>query len=112
MPTGDPRLEARARGALQDADAELFVSAVTAFELTDLQGRGRVSMTEDIATIAGPMGFSIIDFPADAWRVLAMLPTIHGDPIDRMLIAHAIALDLTLVTADRMIARYPVKTLW
>jgi PIN domain nuclease of toxin-antitoxin system len=29
-----------------------------------------------------------------------------------MLIAHAIAADLTIVTADKLIRRYPVATLW
>lgn len=36
----------------------------------------------------------------------------HGDPVDRMLIAHAIHADLTLVTADGLMRRYPVKSLW
>jgi PIN domain nuclease of toxin-antitoxin system len=40
------------------------------------------------------------------------LPDIHRDPVDRMLIAHAIAAGLVLVTADRQIDRYPVRTLW
>lgn len=34
------------------------------------------------------------------------LPFIHKDPFDRMLIAQAIATDLTLVTTDDEIARY------
>jgi PIN domain nuclease of toxin-antitoxin system len=33
-------------------------------------------------------------------------PIVHGDPADRILIATARALDLTLVTHDRAILRY------
>jgi PIN domain nuclease of toxin-antitoxin system len=40
------------------------------------------------------------------------LPGIHKDPFDRLLVAQAIADDLTLVTADAHLARYPVKILW
>jgi len=43
---------------------------------------------------------------------LAKLPTFHRDPFDRMLICQALHLDLTLVTSDAVIERYPVKTMW
>jgi len=35
------------------------------------------------------------------------LPAIHGDPFDRMLVAQAASEGLTLLTADKMVARYP-----
>jgi PIN domain nuclease of toxin-antitoxin system len=112
VPTGEPRVSERARDALADGAAELFVSAVNAYELVAVQRRGTVAMTESIADIAGPMGFSVLDLPADIWRIAAGLPDIHRDPIDRMMIAHALHDDLTIVTADKKIRRYPVKTLW
>jgi PIN domain nuclease of toxin-antitoxin system len=37
------------------------------------------------------------------------LPDIHKDPFDRILVAQAISEDLTLVTGDRDIQRYPVR---
>jgi PIN domain nuclease of toxin-antitoxin system len=36
-----------------------------------------------------------------------MLPNIHQDPFDRILIAQAISEDITLLTVDPHIARYP-----
>ncbi len=51
------------------------------------------------------LGFEIHSFAED-------LPTIHRDPFDRMLIAQALSLDLTLVTADKIMRRYPVSTYW
>lgn len=101
-----------ARAAMQQPEAELFVSAVTAFELSDLQSRGRVAMTEPISAVAAVLGFTMIDYPAESWVIAASLPRLHRDPVDRMMIAHAIIADLTLVTADKTIRRYPVKTLW
>ncbi len=51
-----------------------------------------------------------------ATRILcaaAELPAIHRDPFDRVLVATAIAHDLTLLTADRDIPSYPgVKAIW
>lgn len=38
------------------------------------------------------------------------LPPLHRDPFDRLLVAQATVLDLTLVTADPAVAAYPVDT--
>lgn len=56
--------------------------------------------------------FIILDFPGTLWPLAAALPPIHRDPIDRMLIAHAISLGATLVSADEAIRAYPVDTFW
>ncbi len=48
----------------------------------------------------------------EALAHLAKLPPIHPDPFDRLLICQAIEHDLTIVTPDQSIQRYPVKTLW
>lgn len=40
------------------------------------------------------------------------LPLIHRDPFDRLLIAQALHHDLTLITSDKEIRKYPVPTIW
>lgn len=40
------------------------------------------------------------------------LPSLHHDPLDRLLIAQAIHEGLALVTPDPRIAAYPVRTVW
>jgi len=40
------------------------------------------------------------------------LPPHHRDPFDRLLIAQANLEDMILITADRMVQRYPVQILW
>jgi PIN domain nuclease of toxin-antitoxin system len=92
-----------------DPDNQIFVSAVVAFELADLQKRGRIKMTETLDFLQANMEFEIAAFPADCWQSAAQLPAIHRDPVDRMLIAHALHDDMTLVTADAYIRKYPVK---
>lgn len=41
-----------------------------------------------------------------------MLPPVHKDPMDRMLIAQALRLGAIIVTSDRLFEGYGVKTLW
>lgn len=111
MATGDPRLARLDRAALLDPERRLLVSAVIAFELADLQHRGRIAMSEPLSVLQEHMDFEIVDLPAECWRVVAELPPIHRDPVDRMLIAHALVEGMTLASADAMIRRYPVPWL-
>jgi PIN domain nuclease of toxin-antitoxin system len=43
---------------------------------------------------------------------LAVLPMLHKDPFDRILIAQAKAEGLGLVTSDEPIGEYPIQTIW
>lgn len=38
--------------------------------------------------------------------------SIHKDPFDRILLAQAMADNLTLVTKDEILAQYPANVLW
>jgi PIN domain nuclease of toxin-antitoxin system len=109
---GDTRLPVHIRETLLDVDSELLVSAVTAWEFVDLEDRGRFPPTVSFPAIIDRLDARLIDYPADAWKLVERLPKIHLDPVDRMLIAHAIHEDHTLITADEKIRRYPVETLW
>ncbi|WP_432768036.1 MAG: type II toxin-antitoxin system VapC family toxin [Sphingopyxis sp.] len=108
MSSGDPRLNRVDQAALADPDRRLCISAVVAFEFADLQQRGRFAMDETLDFLQDHIGFEIIDLPATCWQIAAGLPDIHRDPIDRLLIAHALTEGMTLVTADANIRRYPV----
>lgn len=90
----------------------VFVSAVIAFEFSDLNRRGRFSMDIPLAELMDDLGADLLDMPAAAWKIGTLLPPIHRDPVDRMLIAHALHADLTVVTADATIRTYPVPTFW
>ncbi len=104
------RLSARARGAIVDAD-ERCVSVVSAWEYEAKRAGhpGRTAKPFDQLMVGD---FLPLDFAFAAFRHAASLPPIHADPFDRMLIAQAIEHDLTIITADKNIRRYPVATLW
>lgn len=109
--TGDRRLRAEWLEAFSALDTDIYVSAVTAWEYSDLRSRGRLPVEEDMADVQALFGLHLLDFPMICWALSADLPDIHRDPVDRMLVAHALALDMTLVTADEIMRRYPVKLL-
>ncbi|MBV9842523.1 MAG: type II toxin-antitoxin system VapC family toxin [Sphingomonadaceae bacterium] len=109
---GYRQLSPAAAEAIVDPTNRLLVSAVSAWEFEDLHRRGRLAGSVALDAILDALSLVLVDLPAHVWRVARRLPNLHGDPVDRMLIAHAIHADLTLITADKMIRRYPVRTLW
>lgn len=112
LASNDKRLSPRLVAAMADPDTSLLVSAVTAYEYSDLLVRGRLPSIVDIEILQAVLGFALIDYPASLWPIAVGLPQIHGDPIDRMLIAQALSLDCAIATADADMQRYPVKIVW
>ena len=43
---------------------------------------------------------------------LDKLPDYHNDPFDRLIICQAITENMTIITRDTIIPKYPVRTLW
>ncbi len=105
----DRRFRSEWFDAMFDPGAELFVSVVVAFEYVDLQRRARLPIDEPFAELVEKFELEVVDLPSDCWRLASDLPPIHRDPIDRMLVAHAMSAKMALVSADENIRRYPVE---
>lgn len=112
LAVGDGRLSRAVADRLADADCAPAVSAVTAFEYADLVERGRLLGAPPLDDLSKDLHAAVLDLPADAWRLAVKLPPIHRDPIDRMLLAHALISDLPIATGDRHMRRYPVTIIW
>ena len=106
------RLHPAFLSATRERTTNLFVSAVIAWEYADLLHRNRLPVRETIPELQERFGIEVLDLPAEVWRLASQLPHIHGDPVDRMAVAHAIVGGFTLVTADGHMRQYPVATLW
>jgi len=111
MVNGDRRLRGDWVAAISALDTSLHVSAVVAFEYADLQLRRRIPVDEALAELVDRFELAIERYPEDCWRLASDLPPIHRDPVDRMLVAHALAGGFTLATADATIRRYPVPVI-
>lgn len=109
--TDDARLPRAARSAISDADV-VFVSAATAWEAAIKVSLGRLELPDTIETGVEDSGFEKLPITFSHAEAAAKLPPRHRDPFDRMLIAQAIAENLTLVSHDQKIAQYPVAVLW
>ena len=106
-----PRLGVLAREAIASPDNEVFVSAVSIWELAVKREKGTLLAPNDLATIVEQTRFTPLPLSLFHAEQAAMLPTHHRDPFDRMLIAQAQAEGLTLVTRDPHILRYGIRTM-
>lgn len=109
---GDRRLKPHLRDVIADPETSLLISAVTAWEFTDLELRRRLPLNVSFGEIVDMLTAQVVDFPAGAWEIARKLPMHHLDPVDRMTVAHALYADVTLITGDKKMRAYPVKTLW
>jgi PIN domain nuclease of toxin-antitoxin system len=90
------------------------VSPITAWEIGLLSERGRLPMTVTplrfFQQFVGLGKMRIEELTPDILVESSFLPTpVHRDPADRIIIATARALDLTIVTRDRLILDYAAQ---
>ena len=104
------RLSAAARTAIRDADA-VYVSAASAWEIAIKASLGKVVSSRSVAQATAECGFVELPVTFAHAEQLAALPALHRDPFDRLLVAQALAEDLTVVTRDPAIARYHVTVI-
>lgn len=100
-------------GSLSD---EICVSVVSVWEFAIKSSLGKLRLsigkTDAFLDEISRNDFSLINIKRDCFRIVENLPFIHRDPFDRMLVAAAIADDMTIITADENIQKYDVKWIW
>lgn len=100
-----------AAGAAVERASEVYVSAVTPWELTIKRSIGRLSFDDGIFDALEAQGLRTLDVTMAHGVAAGSLPFHHRDPFDRMLVAQARLERLTLVTADRSLNAYDVDLL-
>ena len=110
------RLSPRAREVIADPTTVAFVSLVSAWELSILQGLDRVRLKVPLTTLftegLASLRFNLLPIRLSHVAGVATLPPHHRDPFDRLLVAAAAAEKLTVVTADNVFRRYGVPAVW
>lgn len=110
----DRRLGSKARQAIATS-TEVYVSAASIWEMAIKLGLGKLELVslepEDLPTLPERLGFLELAISSVHAARVADLPTHHGDPFDRLLLAQAICESLVVVTADKRFVPYGVPLL-
>ncbi len=105
-----PMLPAEARRLIEEPEAQLTFSAASIWEVAIKHGLRRSDFPLDPRVLRRGLlevGYTELAVNGVHAAAVDLLPPIHRDPFDRLLVAQAQVEGLTLLTADEMVARYP-----
>ena len=110
-------LSGKARGILEDAGNEIFVSSVSLWEISLKYGLGKLVLgsigPEDIPIESDRMGFRTLPIgsvEASTYHTLKRFEN-HKDPFDRMLIHQSIQMKMILISRDSRMEQYRMENL-
>ena len=104
-------LSVDARRSIADTRNEVFVSAVSIWEMAIKRSLGKLRAPDNLADTVEEAGFAALPITLAHAEQAGMLPPHHRDPFDRMLVAQALAEGLVIVTGDALIPKYGVRTM-
>ncbi len=110
------KLTEQALEACKARQNPIYLSVVSAWEIQVKSQLGKLTLDDPLAELVREQqavnGLRILGVELSHVLELEALPSIHGDPFDRLLIAQARVESFHLVTADRTIRQYPVSFIW
>ena len=108
---GQPqRLAAATRKQLTNPRNELLFSAASLWEIAIKHTLGRADFRVEPRLLRrGLLDNGYVELPVTSQHAVSidMLPPLHKDPFDRLLLSQAISEGITLLTGDAQLARYP-----
>lgn len=104
------KLSRSTRKLLSDADHELMFSAASLWEVAIKNSLGRDDFSVEPRILRRALldnGYAELPITSQHAVAIDVLPPLHRDPFDRLLVAQAITEGITLLTTDEQVAQYP-----
>ncbi len=113
---GDVNLSKTAKNIIEDDKNDIYLSSASVWELSIKIGIGKLKLKKSLGKFIAEsiIQYGFIQLPINIPHTLEIskLPDIHKDPFDRVLIAQAIVESVKIITSDKFINQYDVKTVW
>ena len=114
--TNNERLPRELKTILREPSNDVYLSVVSSWEIAVKARAGKLALPMPVWAFLlesrERLGIQSLSIQESAVAHVAKLPAIHRDPFDRMLVCQAIEHELTIVTSDTQVQRYPVKSMW
>jgi len=111
---GDKNLPAKMKNFIINLDNDVYLSSVSIWESIVKYQIGKLSFPQTPENYLPEMRnkhyIKSLSLDEKSVTRLSILPSLHRDPFDRMIICQAIEHKLTLLTVDKKILSYPVLT--
>ncbi|MGM9475129.1 type II toxin-antitoxin system VapC family toxin [Pedobacter sp. GSP4] len=106
----DHNLDRSIVNRIVDSENEKFISIASLWEIIIKLNIGKLTVTrnlEEMYDVINNFGISVLNIQKQHLSKYLTLPLIHRDPFDRVIISQALAENLTLITDDQYIIKYP-----
>ena len=112
---GDKTLPKNIKEIIANTDNDCFISVASIWEIAIKQSLNKLELKDNfskIETFIEENDITLLPIEFDHLQKLLKLPFHHRDPFDRIIIAQALAEQITVITKDEAFAKYKVKALW
>ena len=113
---GDQQLSQKAKKAISNTDTTKFISIASFWEIAIKVNTGKLELDmpfQELKLHLYQNGFELLPITIEHTAMLCDLEIIHRDPFDRIIIAQAIADNLTLISKDGNFSSYKLlQLLW
>ena len=103
-------------GLIENRGNERFLSVASLWEMAIKAGIGKLEVPLPFSRLFDEHVFAnaieVLSIQAEHLDAYRRLPFHHRDPFDRLLIAQAVAEEMTVVTRDAAFSAYEVGALW
>ena len=109
------RIPQKTLNNIDNLENEIFISIASLWEITIKLNIGKFKPNLDIDDVYNYIRKSqlmILNIEENHLLEYRHLPLIHREPFDRLIIATTISENLTLITHDKEIQKYPINWLW
>jgi PIN domain nuclease of toxin-antitoxin system len=109
------RLSQNAIAITNDLSSDLYVSMASAWEIAIKVSIGKLEFAKGVSGFLETIrqnDIKLIGVSPEHVQRVEVLPFLHRDPFDRLLVATAIAEDISIITADENIHQYDVNWVW
>ena len=111
----ESRLSRRASSIIADPNNTVLVSAAVAWELAIKVNLGKfdaLALTIELPRYTAEEGLEELPISMEQAVRAGLLPLHHRDPFDRLLVAQAQALNVPVLSGDRVLDQYDVQRIW
>ncbi|MCX5739687.1 MAG: type II toxin-antitoxin system VapC family toxin [Proteobacteria bacterium] len=109
--TDSPRLSAKARAVLADAENECWASSASVWEIAIKILLGKYELGQPLSAFGEAIeeaGFHTLDVTVRHAAAIEHVVVSHADPFDRLLLAQCEVETLRLLTADKVLSKLAV----
>lgn len=97
---------------IENPSSSLLISIATPWELAIKTQSGKLDANDLLDRFEQLAGYNLIETEVSHVIRAGRLPLVHRDPFDRLMVAQAMLMGLTLLSCDTIFDRYGTKRIW